>query len=156
MNYNIPTAIQDIDNIIRNLDHPDPAVRCDAAKGAQYAVLGSLPLEKSNELLEAIGRRLTIKVNGHVLLTQPDEYVRERCANALECAASAGKDIRPYLDLLRWSKDNDPHHWVRDMARDAVRYHEGHSRELPMPARFTTRPPARPSEEKAGRVIPNI
>ncbi|HSB46423.1 MAG TPA: hypothetical protein VLD37_00290 [Candidatus Bilamarchaeum sp.] len=142
MDYSIPKAIGKIDWILTNLDNTDVAVRRNAAAWAQYAALGHLPSEKSGPLLEAMANKLMAKVNGHVMLNEPDEYVRERCANGFELASSAGKNITKYLPVLEWSRDYDPHEWVRSMARDALRYHHGLSRDLPLPGSFTTRPSA--------------
>ncbi|MFN7991274.1 MAG: hypothetical protein U0R44_03915 [Candidatus Micrarchaeia archaeon] len=138
---NIPSAVARIDWIIGNLDNPDASIRREAAAGAQYAVLGHLPSEKAALLLQKLATRLEAKVNGHVMLNEPCEYVRERCANAFELASSSGKAISAFLPVLRWSSEYDPHEWVRGMAADAIRYHENrHHDSLPLPEKFTTRP----------------
>jgi hypothetical protein len=145
----IPSAIANIDWIIENIDSPDVDTRRDAAAGAQYALLGPIPHEKADSLLPKLAARLELKLNGHAIPVEPDEYVRERCANAFELASSSGKRVGPYLDVLRLSRDRDPHQWVRDMARDALRYCEGHGG-LPHPEAFTTRPiPAVKAEQPA-------
>ena len=121
----ISSSVAKIDWIIDNLDHPDAEIRRDAAAGAQYALLGPIPHEKADLLLEKMAKRLELKLNGHAIPADPDEYVRERCANAFEMAASTGKNVAPYLPVLKLSRERDPHEWVRDMARDAVRYCDG-------------------------------
>lgn len=134
---NIPEAVAKIDWIIENIDHPDAEVRRDAAAGAQYALLGHPAPEKAAELLGKVAGRLELKLNGHAIPVEPDEYVRERCANAVEMAASSGRNVSALIPLLKLSRDRDPHEWVRDMARDAIRYIEGMRHSLP--ETFTTR-----------------
>ncbi len=121
----IPSAVEKIDWIIKNIVNPDVEIRRDAAAGAQYALLGYPAPEKAAELLGLVAGRLELKLNGHAIPVEPDEYVRERCANAIEMASSAGRNVSAYLPVLKLSRDRDPHEWVRDMARDAVRYCEG-------------------------------
>ncbi len=143
---NIPSAVEKIDWILENLGNSEVEVRREAAAGAQYALLGNLPHDKAALLLEKLAEKLELRLNGHAIPVEPDEYVRERCANAFEMAASAGKGVSAYLPLLKLSRDRDPHEWVRDMARDAVRYCEGGRMSLPKPETFTTRalPEAKP------------
>ncbi len=147
---NVPSAVENIDWIIENMDHPDAEVRREAAAGAQYALLGPLPHDKAHALLEKLDARLELRVNGHAEPVEQDEYVRERSANAFEMAASTGKGVSAYLPTLKLSRDRDPHQWVRDMARDAVRYIEGGRMDLPKPAAFTTKP-AHPQSLHVGK-----
>lgn len=133
----IPSAVAKIDWIIENIVNPDVEVRRDAAAGAQYALLGHPPAEKAAELLARVAGRLELKLNGHAIPVEPDEYVRERCANAIEMAASSGRNVSAHIPALKLSRDRDPHEWVRDMARDAVRYCEG--MRAPADSTFTTR-----------------
>ncbi len=135
----IPSAVENIDWILENIGNPDAAVRREAAGGAQYALLGYPPIEKSAELLRRLAERLELRLNGHAVPVEPDEYVRERCANAFEMAASKGHNVSAYMPALQLSRDRDPHEWVREMARDAIRYCEGNRMALPKPDAFTTR-----------------
>ncbi len=137
---NIPSASANVEWIIGNLDNSDVATRQKAAAGAQYALLGALPEGVAPRLLEKVADRLRAKVNGHVMLNEPCEYVRQRCANAIEMAASKGKDVSAYMTVLAWSKDNDPHEWVRDMAHDALTYISQRRDHLPLPKAWSTRP----------------
>jgi HEAT repeat protein len=142
MFYKIPDAVRGIDAIISGLEHQDTEVRREAAAGAQYALLGHLPHPKSSALIDAVGKRLAVIVNGHEALAEPDEYVRERCAYALGIAASAGKDISAHMPALARAREKDPHHWVREAASETLSSaeREAFRMELPLPKAFTTRP----------------
>ncbi len=135
----IPSAVENIDWIIGNMASPDAEARREAAAGAQYALLGPLPMEKAHSLLSLLAERLELRLNGHAIPVEPDEFVRESSANAFEMAASRGHDVSAYLPVLRLSRDRDPHEWVREMSRDAIRYCEGNRMGLPRPETFTTR-----------------
>jgi hypothetical protein len=115
--------------------------------------MGPIPDEKAFLLLEKMAGRLQATVNGHTLMNEPDEYVRERCANAFELAASSGKNISKYLPLLEWSRYNDPHPWVREMAIYALKYVSEMRNSAPLPRSFTTRRPLKPISPSSVREI---
>ncbi|MFH1520221.1 MAG: hypothetical protein ABID61_01105 [Candidatus Micrarchaeota archaeon] len=118
----VPRAVARVEEIIAFIDHSDVEIRRYVSAGAIYALMGNLPRETSERLLAKLAERLILRFNGHAEPVEPDVYVRERCANAFEMAASTAKTVTPHLETLKLSRDKDPHEWVRDRARDAIRY----------------------------------
>jgi hypothetical protein len=118
--YNVQEIVQRIDSVIENLDNPDVEARRKAAAEAQYAFCGNLPSEKGKKLLEKVSEKLRLFINGHAVPAEPDEYVRERCADCFRLAAEGGKDIHPYIPLVRLAYERDPHEWVRERAQEAL------------------------------------
>ena len=156
MTYSISKAIQDIEKIMVNLESPDADVRRNAAAWAQYVFCGNPGNERGGRLLELVGSKIELKVNGHAEPVEPDEYVRERCADCLRLARLGGFDISKFVPALKLASERDPVDWVRERALDAlpsnVRKEElkEHPDELPLPKAWTTRPqpPAAPAKEK--------
>jgi HEAT repeat protein len=144
----INDAVRSIDEIILKLSDADVDVRREAAAMAQYAFCGNPSAEKGNLLLEAVAARLELNVNGHVEPLEPDEYVRERCADSLRLASDRF-NIAKYVTVLDRSSTIDPHVWVKDAAKEALGSigiktgklsHDSYRSELPLPKSWSTRP----------------
>ena len=142
-------AVRNIDEIILKLNDADVEVRREAAAMAQYAFCGTPSSEKGNLLMEAVAARLELRVNGHAEPLEPDEYVRERCADSLRLASDRF-NIAKYVPLLERSSTRDPHEWVKDAAKEALgsigiktakMSHDSYRSELPPPKSWSTRPP---------------
>lgn len=130
----IPRAVARIDVILAFFDHPDAEIRQYVAAGAMYAILGKAdPLnpntglitpDQKEAILEKSAAALTILLNGHADPTEPDKYVRERCAEVLRIAASEKKtNMSKYVATLAVARDHDPCDWVREKAAEALKYH---------------------------------
>jgi HEAT repeat protein len=143
----INDAVRSIDEIILRLGDADVEVRREAAAMAQYAFCGTPSTIKGKLLLEAVSAKLELKVNGHVEPREPDEYVRERCADCFRLASDRFQ-IAEYVPLLERSSTIDPHVWVKDAAKEALGsigiktdLSPGSYRsDLPLPKAWSTRP----------------
>ena len=149
MTYSIAKAIQDIENTITDLESPSVEKRREAGAWAQYAFCGRPGTERGMKLIEAVGKKLELRVNGHAEPVEPDEYVRERCADTLRLAAEAGFSISRFVPALRLMAERDPVDWVRERAADALSGIKApkeelrqKEEELPLPKAWSTRPPA--------------
>jgi hypothetical protein len=146
MTYSITKAILDIDITLQNLESPSADVRREAGAWAQYAFCGRPGSEKAAKLIEAVGKKLEMRVNGHAEPLEPDEYVRERCADTLRLAAEAGFNVSRFVPSLRLTAERDPVDWVRERAQDALSVIKAPKEDsLPLPKAWSTRPPAAPA-----------
>lgn len=162
MTYNVTKAIQDIEKIIVDLGNPSVEVRREAAAWAQYAFCGNPGRERAALLIDAVGKKLELRVNGHAEPLEPDEYVRERCADSLRLAKEGHYDISPFVPSLRLTAEKDPVDWVRDRAKDALSKADDHvlqapsvpdEDQLPLPRAWTTRPMPQIQPDKPERAI---
>ena len=149
MTYSVTKAILDIDITLQNLENPSADVRREAGAWAQYAFCGRPGSEKAAKLIEAVGKKLEIRVNGHAEPVEPDEYVRERCADTLRLAREAGYDISRFVPALHLAAERDPVDWVRERAADALSGIKAPKEEsLPLPKAWSTRPSSAPAPER--------
>ncbi len=112
--------IKDVDSVIDRISSEDVDTRRHATAQAQYAFCGHVSREKGERLLKALGERLKVVVTGHEAPFEPDEYVRERCIEAMRLAVFSGFDVGEYVPLIVRAHERDSHEWVRERAEDAL------------------------------------
>jgi len=111
------------DELIKNLSNADVDVRRKASADAQSLFCGSIHENDSKRLLWALAIKLHVEADGTA--SEPDHYVRERCAGCFRLAAESCIDISTYVPVLSHSKDKDPHEWVKEASEEALNAHEG-------------------------------
>jgi hypothetical protein len=106
--------------LIARVSGDDVEARRHATAQAHYVFCGHVGRETGERLLKALGERLKVIVNGHEAPVEPDEYVRERCVEAMRLAVYAGFDVGEYVPLIVRAHERDSHEWVRERAEDAL------------------------------------
>ena len=110
------------DELIKNLSNADVDTRRKASADAQNLFCGSICENDSKRLLWALAIKLHVEADGTA--SEPDQYVRERCAGCFRLAAESCIDISTYVPVLSHSRDKDPHQWVKEAAEGALSVYE--------------------------------
>ena len=124
MRYSAPDILRDLENVLRHLQSVDPQVRREAAGELQIVLCGHLDHPTVVKIMDALATRLEVSVNGHAAFVEPDDHVRQRCADGLTLGAQQPADLTPYIDRLRYVEKHDPFDSARHCAGEALEIHD--------------------------------